>query len=69
MKLDMDKLMIAGNGILILGAAWLLFWLGPAFFLFKEDPKVGNFQVAKAGFIWAMLMIIIPILSISILGH
>jgi hypothetical protein len=31
--------------------------------------KVGSFQVAKAGFIWAMLMLIIPILSISILGH
>lgn len=46
MKLDMDKLMTAGNGILILGAAWLLFWLGPAFFLFKEDPRWGhNFAI------------------------
>lgn len=46
MKLDLDKLMTAGNGILILGAAWLLFWLGPAFFLFKEDPRWGhNFAI------------------------
>lgn len=42
MKPDMDKLMTAGNGILIQGAAWLLFWLGPAFFLFKEDPRWGH---------------------------
>ena len=38
----MDKLMTAGNGILILGVAWLLFWVGPAFFLFKEDPRWGH---------------------------
>jgi len=31
--------------------------------------KLGNLQVAKAGFIWAMLMIIIPLLSIGILGQ
>jgi len=31
--------------------------------------KIGSFQVAKAGFIWAMLMIIIPISSIMILGQ
>lgn len=31
--------------------------------------KIGSFQVAKAGFIWAMLMIIIPMLSIMILGQ
>lgn len=41
-KLEMEKLMTAGNGILILGLAWLLFWLGPAFFLFKEDPRWGH---------------------------
>lgn len=38
--------MTSGNGILILGVAWLLFWLGPAFFLFKEDPRWGhNFAI------------------------
>ncbi len=38
--------MTAGNGILILGIAWLLFWLGPAFFLFREDPRWGhNFAI------------------------
>jgi uncharacterized membrane protein YraQ (UPF0718 family) len=38
--------MTAGNGILIMGIAWLLFWLGPAFFLFREDPRWGhNFAI------------------------
>lgn len=41
-KLDTEKLMTAGNGILILGVAWLLFWLGPAFFLFEKDPRWGH---------------------------
>jgi hypothetical protein len=31
--------------------------------------KVGSFQVEKAGFILAVLMIIIPLLSINILGQ
>jgi len=45
-KLDMEKLMTAGNGILIMGVAWLLFWLGPAFFLFEKDPRWGhNFAI------------------------
>ena len=42
MKFDMEKVMSAGNGFLILGIAWLLFWLGPAFFLFKDDPRWGH---------------------------
>jgi hypothetical protein len=42
LKFEIDKLITSGNGILILGAAWLLFWLGPAFFLFKEDPRWGH---------------------------
>ena len=45
-KLDLEKLMTAGNGILIMGVAWLLFWLGPAFFLFEKDPRWGhNFAI------------------------
>jgi hypothetical protein len=46
LKIDFDKVMTAGNGILIIGIAWLLFWLGPAFFLFREDPRWGhNFAI------------------------
>ena len=45
-KFETDKVMNSANGILILGVAWLIFWLGPAFFLFKEDPRWGhNFSV------------------------
>ena len=42
LKIDMDRVMTAGNGILILGVAWLLFWLGPAFSLFEKDPRWGH---------------------------
>ncbi|MCZ7360312.1 MAG: hypothetical protein O8C55_09575 [Candidatus Methanoperedens sp.] len=42
MKFEIEKMMTAGNSILILGIAWLLFWLGPAFFLFQEDPRWGH---------------------------
>lgn len=41
-KLDTDKVMTSSNGILILGIAWLIFWIGPAFFLFREDPRWGH---------------------------
>jgi hypothetical protein len=34
--------MTSGNGILILGVLWLLFWIGPAFFLFEEDSRWGH---------------------------
>ena len=34
--------MTAANGILILGVAWLIFWVGPAFFLFEKDPRWGH---------------------------
>jgi hypothetical protein len=38
--------MTSGNGILILGVLWLLFWIGPAFFLFQEDSRWGhNFTI------------------------
>jgi hypothetical protein len=38
--------MTSGNGILILGLIWLLFWIGPAFFLFEEDSRWGhNFAI------------------------
>ena len=45
-KFETDKVMTSANGILILGVAWLFFWLGPAFFLFREDPRWGhNFAI------------------------
>ncbi len=38
--------MTSGNGILILGVLWLLFWVGPAFFLFEGDSRWGhNFAI------------------------
>lgn len=42
MKININKLMTSGNGILILGVLWLLFWIGPAFFLFEEDSRWGH---------------------------
>jgi len=46
LKFDADKVITASNGFLIMGIAWLLFWLGPAFFLFKEDLRWGhNFAI------------------------
>lgn len=46
MKPDLNKLMTSGTGIFIIGAAWFLFWLGPAFFLFEKDPRWGhNFAI------------------------
>jgi hypothetical protein len=38
--------MTSGNGILFIGILWLIFWLGPAFFLFEEDSRWGhNFAI------------------------
>ena len=38
--------MTSGNGILLLGVLWLIFWLFPAFYLFQEDPRWGhNFAI------------------------
>ncbi len=42
MKINYNKLMTSGNGILILGVLWLLFWIGPAYFLFEEDSRWGH---------------------------
>ena len=41
-KFDLNKFFSSGNGILLLGVLWLIFWLGPALFLFKEDPRWGH---------------------------
>jgi hypothetical protein len=42
LKFERDKMMTAGTGIFLLGVAWLLFWLGPAFPLFEKDPRWGH---------------------------
>lgn len=42
MKFDYNKYMNAGNGFLLIGVLWLLFWIGPAFFLFAEDQRWGH---------------------------
>jgi hypothetical protein len=45
-KPKIDKWLTAGTGILIIGVAWLIDWLGPAFFLFEEDSRWGhNFAI------------------------
>ncbi len=46
MRFDFNKIMNSGNGILLLGILWLIFWLVPAFYLFEEDPRWGhNFAI------------------------
>jgi hypothetical protein len=46
LKINYNKLMTSGNGFLIIGVIWLLFWLGPAFFLFEKDERWGhNFAI------------------------
>lgn len=42
MRINTDKIMTSGNGIIILGVLWLIFWIGPAFFLFEEDSRWGH---------------------------
>jgi hypothetical protein len=34
--------MTSGNGILLLGVLWLIFWIGPAYFEFEEDSRWGH---------------------------
>lgn len=46
MKFDINKILNSGNGIFLLGLLWLIFWIGPALFLFQEDPRWGhNFAI------------------------
>ena len=39
MKFEPGPWMTTGTGIFLLGVAWLLFWLGPAFHLYEADPR------------------------------
>lgn len=41
-QIEFNRFMNAGNGFLLLGILWLVFWLLPAFFLFQEDPRWGH---------------------------
>ena len=46
MKINLDKFMTSGSGFLLLGVLWLITWLGPALYLFQEDPRWGhNFAI------------------------
>ncbi len=42
LKIDINKIMNSGGGMLIMGLLWLIFWLGPAFFLFERDTRWGH---------------------------
>jgi hypothetical protein len=45
-KAGLDRYLTSGNGFLMLGVLWLIFWIGPAFFLFAEDSRWGhNFAI------------------------
>lgn len=47
MKFEPGPYLTAGTGILFLGIAWLIFWLGPAFHLYQADPRwAHNFAFA-----------------------
>jgi hypothetical protein len=39
MKFEPGPWMTTGTGIFLLGVAWLVFWLGPAFPLYEKDPR------------------------------
>ena len=42
LKIDINKHLNSGTGILLMGVLWLIFWIGPAFFLFEEDSRWGH---------------------------
>jgi hypothetical protein len=47
----------------------MLFVLIPLAIMERFVKKLGGFDIPKVGFLWAMLMIIIPLLSINTLGQ
>lgn len=42
LNLNFDNVLTSNNGLLLQGIAWLIFWLGPAYYLFREDPRWGH---------------------------
>ena len=57
MKFEPGSWMTTGTGIFMLGAAWLLFWLGPAFHLYDADPRWAH------NFAFALIFIIVGVAS------
>jgi hypothetical protein len=55
MKFEPGPWMTTGTGIFLLGVAWLLFWLGPAFHLYEADPRWAH------NFAFALIFIIVGI--------
>jgi hypothetical protein len=48
---------------------FMIFILTPLAMMERYVKKIGQFSVSKIGFIWTMLMIIIPLISIAVLGE
>jgi hypothetical protein len=42
LSFKIDRVLNVGSGLLIQGMLWLIFWLGPAFPLFRFDPRWGH---------------------------
>jgi hypothetical protein len=55
MKFEPGAWMTTGSGILLLGVAWLLFWLGPAFHLYAADARWAH------NFAFALILIMVGI--------
>jgi hypothetical protein len=55
MKFEPGPWMTTGTGIFLLGVAWLLFWLGPAFPLYEKDPRWAH------NFAFALILIMVGI--------
>jgi len=48
---------------------FMLLILTPLAIMERYVNKIGRFEVSKIGFFWTILMIILPLISIGILGH
>ena len=57
MKFEAGRWMTTGTGIFLLGLAWLIFWLGPAFHLYDADPRWAH------NFAFALIFIIVGFAS------
>ena len=55
MKFEPGPWMTTGTGIFLLGVAWLLFWLGPAFNLYEADARWAH------NFAFAIILIMVGI--------
>jgi hypothetical protein len=48
---------------------FMLIILTPLAIMERYVNKIGRFEVSKIGFFWTILMIILPLISIGVLGH